>query len=224
MRGQYPLTASAKHVGYGRGMSEVITVAIVKCKPGQEETLEAARKFVAELSAAALPPGLAVFVASPAALAKAATIKTRGYYFDLLEFEKNAADNMTPSTPAIPLIYALESKLGEFFAEGLEARYARHSATNQQLKDWAAGHGFTLFPEAGFESRTLVCVNNGAKPGGRVIDVAILQKRVKDRGILIDGGYGKIKGTTFRISNMGDETPASIAALVGILDESRAGL
>ena len=50
----------------------------------------------------ALPPGLAVFVASPAALAKAATIKTRGYYFDLLEFEKNAADNMTPSTPAIP--------------------------------------------------------------------------------------------------------------------------
>jgi aspartate aminotransferase-like enzyme len=47
---------------------------------------------------------------------------------------------------------------------------------------------------------------------------------VKDRGILIDGGYGKIKGTTFRISNMGDETLASIAALVGILDESLAGL
>jgi aspartate aminotransferase-like enzyme len=70
----------------------------------------------------------------------------------------------------------------------------------------------------------LVCVNNGAKPGGRVIDVATFQKRIKDRGILIDGGYGKIKDTTFRISNMGDETPETIGALIGILDTAIAGL
>ena len=31
----------------------------------------------------AMPPGLAVFVCSPAALAKAGTVKDRGYYFDL---------------------------------------------------------------------------------------------------------------------------------------------
>jgi len=172
----------------------------------------------------ALPPGLAVFVCSPAALAKAATIKTRGYYFDFLEFEKNAKESMTPSTPSIPHINALSSKLDDFFAEGLEARYARHSQTNQQLRDWASRQGFTLFPEAGFESKTLVCVNNGAKPGGRVIDVAKFQKGVKDRGVLIDGGYGKIKGTTFRISNMGDETVETISDLIGKLDESIAGL
>ena len=172
----------------------------------------------------ALPPGLAVFTASPAALAKAATVKDRGYYFDFVEFEKNAKDSMTPSTPAIPHIYALSSKLDEFFAEGLEARYARHAKTNDMLRDWAARHGFNLFPEPGFESRTLVCVNNGAKPGSRTIDVAKFQKFVKDRGVLIDGGYGKIKGTTFRISNMGDETVESIGNLIGILDESIAKL
>ena len=77
-------------------------------------------------------------------------------------------------------------------------------------RDWAARHGFTLFPEQGFESVTLTCVNNGAKPGGRAVDVAKLQKLVKDQGFLIDGGYGKIKGTTFRISNMGDETEATM--------------
>ena len=44
----------------------------------------------------ALPPGLAVFVASPAALAKAATAKDRGYYFDFVEFQKNAEQSMTP--------------------------------------------------------------------------------------------------------------------------------
>ncbi|HMP81616.1 MAG TPA: alanine--glyoxylate aminotransferase family protein [Verrucomicrobiota bacterium] len=172
----------------------------------------------------ALPPGTAVFVCSPAALAKAATAKDRGYYFDFLEFQKNAEQSMTPSTPSIGHVYALSSKLDDFFAEGLEARYARHRKTNQMTRDWAARHGFTLFPEPGFESLTLTCVNNGAKPGGRTVDVAKLQKLVKDQGFLIDGGYGKIKGTTFRISNMGDETEASMQPLFAALDKAMSQL
>src|SRR5216117_4159891 len=95
----------------------------------------------------ALPPGLTVFVCSPAALAKAATLKDRGYYFDFVEFQKNAEQSMTPSTPSIGHIYGLASKLEDIFAEGLDGRYARHRHTNQMTRDWAARHGFTLFPE-----------------------------------------------------------------------------
>ena len=168
--------------------------------------------------ALALPPGLTVFTSSPAALAKAATLKDRGYYFDFVEFQKNAEQNMTPSTPSMGHVYALASKLEDIFAEGLEARHARHKKLAQMTRDWAARHGFTLFPEESFESVTLTCVNNGAKPGGRVVDVAKLQKIVKDQGFLIDGGYGKIKGTTFRISNMGDETEATMNRLYAALD------
>jgi aspartate aminotransferase-like enzyme len=168
----------------------------------------------------AMPPGFAVFVCSPAALAKAATMKDRGYYFDLVEFQKNVEQSMTPSTPSVSHTYALSSKLDEFFAEGLDARYARHHKTNQMIRDWASKNGFTLFPESGFESITLTCINNGAKPGGRVVDVPKLQKLVKDQGFLIDGGYGKIKGTTFRISNMGDETEASMNQLIAALDKA----
>jgi aspartate aminotransferase-like enzyme len=166
----------------------------------------------------ALPPGLTVFVCSPAALKKAAGAPDRGYYFDLVEFQKNAEQSMTPSTPSIGHVYALASKLDDIFAEGLEARYARHLKLAGMTRSWAAGCGFTLFPESGFESVTLTCVNNGAKPGGRVVDVAKLQKLVKDQGFLIDGGYGKIKGTTFRISNMGDETEATMSQLYAALD------
>jgi len=168
----------------------------------------------------ALPPGTSLFVCSKAALAKAATMKDRGYYFDFVEFQKNAEQNMTPSTPSIGHVYALSSKLDEFFAEGLEQRYARHRRTNQMLRDWAAKQGFTLFPDPGFESLTLTCVNNGAKPGGRVVDVPKLQKLVKDQGFLIDGGYGKIKGTTFRVSNMGDETETTMQQLLAAMDKA----
>lgn len=170
--------------------------------------------------ALALPPGSAIFVCSPAALAKAATIKDRGYYFDLVEFQKNAEQNMTPSTPSIGHVFALASKLEDIFAEGLEARYTRHRQTNKMTRDWAAKHGFTLFPETGFESLTLTCVNNGAKSGGRAVDVPKLQKLVKDQGFQIDGGYGKIKGKTFRISNMGDETETTMGRLFRAMDEA----
>lgn len=172
----------------------------------------------------ALPPGLTVFTCSSAALAKAATAKDRGYYFDLVEFQKNGEQSMTPSTPSIGHVYALESKLDDIFTEGLDARFARHAKLSQMTRDWAARHGFNLFPEPGFESVTLTCVSNGARPGARVVDVPKLQKLVKDRGFLIDGGYGKIKGTTFRVSNMGDETEQSMGTLYAAMDEAMKSL
>jgi aspartate aminotransferase-like enzyme len=172
----------------------------------------------------AMPPGLSVFVCSPAALAKAATAKDRGYYFDFIEFQKNAEQSMTPSTPSIGHVFALSSKLDDFFAEGLDARFARHKKLAEATRAWATRHGFNFYPEQGFESVTLTCVNNGAKPGGRTVDVAKLQKLTKDQGFLIDGGYGKIKGLTFRISNMGDETEATMNQLFAALDKSMSQL
>jgi aspartate aminotransferase-like enzyme len=147
-------------------------------------------------------------------------MKDRGYYFDFVEFQKNAEQNMTPSTPSIGHVYALSSKLDDIFGEGLEARYARHRRTNQMTRDWAAKNGFNLFPENGFESITLTCISNGARPGARTVDVPKLQKLVKDQGFLIDGGYGKIKGTTFRVSNMGDETEATMGQLFAAMDNA----
>src|SRR5579863_8127140 len=135
----------------------------------------------------AMPPGLTVFVCSPAALAKAATTPDRGYYFDIVEFQKNAEQSMTPSTPSIGHVYALASKLEDIFAEGLEARFARHKKLAEATRACAARHGFNLYPDAGFESVTLTCVNNGARPGSRAVDVAKLQKLVKEQGFLIDG-------------------------------------
>jgi len=170
--------------------------------------------------ALALPPGLALFTCSPAALERAARATDRGYYFDFVEFQKNSEKDMTPSTPSIAHVFALESKLDDIFTEGLEVRYSRHTALNQRTRDWAAGHGFALFPEPGAESRSLCCVNNGARPGGRTVDVPRLQGLVKEQGFLIDGGYGKIKGTTFRISNMGDETQESMQQLYDALDRA----
>jgi aspartate aminotransferase-like enzyme len=165
--------------------------------------------------ALALPPGMALFAASERAFARAATIKDRGYYFDFLEFKKNAENNMTPSTPVIPLIYALESKLQEILAEGLEARYERHARLNGLVHAWVRRHGFDFFPPEGYRAKALTCIRNN-----KGIDVAALVSGLKkNHGLAIDGGYGKIKGQTFRISNMGDETDASMQVVINALDD-----
>lgn len=166
--------------------------------------------------ALALPPGLAVFTVSEAAFARAAEIKDRGYYFDFLEFKSNGEKDMTPSTPCISLIYGLRHQLKQFFAEGIAARHARHARLNGLVHDWVRKHGFEFFAPEGYRSLSLTCVKNN-----RNIDVARLNSLLKqNHSMTIDGGYGKLKGLTFRISNMGDETEDTISGLLAALDDS----
>jgi aspartate aminotransferase-like enzyme len=168
--------------------------------------------------ALALPPGLSLLSVSKRALERAATVTERGYYFDLLEFQKNHENGMTPSTPIIPLIYALKSKLEDIQAEGLEARYARHARLNTTMRAWGTSKGFKLFPEEARGSVTLNCFANNLN-----YDLAALNKTLKAKHhLVIDGGYGKLKGKTFRISNMGDETDETIADLIKALDSALA--
>jgi aspartate aminotransferase-like enzyme len=37
--------------------------------------------------------------------------------------------------------------------------------------------------------------------------------------LVIDPGYGKIRGQTFRLSNMGDETEETVSYLLACLDD-----
>lgn len=165
--------------------------------------------------ALALPPGLALFSVSERAFERAAKTKDRGYYFDFIEFRKNQQDDMTPSTPSISHIYALQSKLEDIFAEGVEARHARHAKLNALVHDWVVRNGFEFFAPEGYRSKSLTCVKNN-----REIDVAALNAKLKEcHHAVIDGGYGKLKGKTFRISNMGDETEETITELLGWLDD-----
>jgi aspartate aminotransferase-like enzyme len=162
----------------------------------------------------ALPPGLAVFTASEKALARAATVEGRGYYFDFLEFAANDDKDNTPSTPCISQIYALDCQLERFFTEGLEARWARHRAMADFVRGWVKANGFGLFPDEKYCSQTLTCATNT-----KGVDLAALKKLLAERGYAFDDGYGKIKGKTFRIAHMGDMTLADLQEFTAVIEE-----
>lgn len=195
-------------------ISVVDTVSSFSVLPIKKDELGIDVMLTGSQKALAMPPGLALFSVSQRAFERAKTVKGRGYYFDFFEFLKNHEKGMTPSTPVIPLFYALRSKLDDIFAEGLEARYARHKATNDILRNWCAKAGFPLLPDPAYGALSLICAKNV-----RNIDFKAVNKVLKAKfSCMINTGYGKLEGITFRVSNMGDETVADISTLCGQLD------
>ncbi len=165
--------------------------------------------------ALALPPGFSLFSVSEKTFARTEKQNDRGYYFDFLEFKKQQEGWMTPTTPSIGHIFALQSKLEEIFEEGMDARLDRHAKTNALVHDWVRDRGFDFFAQENFRSKTLTCVKNN-----RGIDVAKLVRDLREKHhLVIDPGYGKLKGKTFRLSNMGDETEETVSHLLACLDD-----
>jgi aspartate aminotransferase-like enzyme len=170
--------------------------------------------------ALALPPGLALGAASERALRRAETIPARSYYFDLLEFERRAADFQTTNTPAVSLFYALEAQLMRIAEEGLENRWTRHRLMAERVWDWVAdlaertGRGFSLLAPAGYRSPTVtsVVLPDGLS-GPDVVSAA------GARGFTLAPGYGKLKSSTIRIGHMGDHTMGELEEILRVLDE-----
>src|ERR1700761_14823 len=117
-------------------ISIVDTVSSFSALPIPMDDLGIDLMLTGSQKALALPPGFSLFAASQPAFDRAVQLTDRGYYFDLLEFKRNAEEFMTPSTPTIPHIYALRSKLDDIFGEGLENRFSRHIQTNRLVHEW----------------------------------------------------------------------------------------
>ena len=164
--------------------------------------------------ALALPPGLALCSVSDRAMARAESVPDRGWYFDFLGYEKSAAKNHTPATPAISLMQALDAQLDAIAAEGWGARFARHQRLMGQVHAWVEAQGFDYFAEAGYRSPTVTAVRNT-----RGVDVSALNAYLRQRGMLIADGYGPLKGKTFRIAHMGDVTEEEVSNVLEAISE-----
>ncbi|HXF84185.1 MAG TPA: alanine--glyoxylate aminotransferase family protein [Anaerolineales bacterium] len=162
----------------------------------------------------ALPPGLALGAVSDRAMKKAESVENRGWYFDLVRMEKHRLKDSSPATPAMSLIYALDFQLDRILTEGLENRFARHTAMAKRVQEWAEAHDLPLFAPAGYRSQTVTTIKNE-----RGINVSDLNAFLKTRGMRIANGYGPLKDKTFRIAHMGETQLSDIEELLEAMEE-----
>lgn len=161
----------------------------------------------------ALPPGLAFAAVSDRALERARSIEGRGWYFDWVVFERYLERRQTPATPAVTLLYALDFQLERILAEGLDARFARHTAMAERVRAWALDR-FDVLAREGYRSDSVTAVRNT-----RGIEIGDLNRHLASAvDMQVANGYGELADVTFRIGHMGDHTVDEVDTLLAAID------
>jgi aspartate aminotransferase-like enzyme len=165
------------------------------------------------------PAGLSFVALGERACGALERVPARNYYLDLRRYFAGGIRSLTPFTPALSLLYAVEAAVERILEVGLE-----------DVLDWErrAARAVTLVVEsAGFE--TLAESQSSAVVAFRVGDLdaeTICGTMEDEHGIYLARGQGDLRGKILRISPIGktrrelvDFSAAFLAAVAGMRDE-----
>lgn len=183
--------------------------------------------LTASQKAVGVPPGLALVVAGPRAMAAFQKRKrpVQNYYADWTNWlpVMQGYEARKPSyfgTPAVNLIFALNVSLGQILAEGLDARFARHKQISRAAKAGIAALGLGQVPvsaEAAANTMTAPRFPQG-------VNGPDFLARVGKAGVTLAGGlHPAIRAEYFRIGHMGAANLGDILAVMGAIETALAG-
>jgi len=183
--------------------------------------------LTASQKAIGVPPGLALMVVSPQALAAWRGRKTpvANYYTDWNNWLPimEAYEARRPSyfgTPPVNSIFALNVSLGQILAEGMRERFARHRKLGAACKAAMRALGMSQVPtDSAHAAATLTAPYY---PEG-IVGSEFLPK-VKAAGAILAGGlHPEIKARYFRIGHMGATNPGDLLATIGAIETGLRG-
>ena len=152
-------------------------------------------------------PGAAFVVVRRRDLPKAAS---RTYYLDLARLARLQDERNTPFTPAVQSYYALVEALREYEEQGgRAARYDRYAALAERVRAGLAALGIAAAIPA---EESSVVLRAYELPAG--LSYVQLHAALKAEGFVIYAGQGNLSKSLFRISTMGNLTPADIDRLL----------
>lgn len=148
------------------------------------------------------PPGLSPVTFSPRAMVKLDGRKTKvqSWYLDITMLRNYWGESRAyHHTAPINMLYALDESLDIALEEGLDARFARHRAMHELLREGLAKLGITYVSQ---EGHSLPMLNAVSIPAG-ADDASVRKTLLHDFGIEIGAGLGAFKGKAWRIGLMG---------------------
>jgi len=177
--------------------------------------------LTASQKALGVPPGLALVMVGPRALAAFRSRKTPvgNYYADWSNWLPimEAYEARRPAyfgTPPVNLIYALNVSLGQILEEGMEARFARHRRLSDAFKAAITALGLRQVPVS--PAKAANTLTAPYYPDG--IDSKVLA-HINAAGVILAGGlHPAIRDRYFRIGHMGAVSPADILSTVGAIE------
>ena len=161
------------------------------------------------------PPGLALVAVSKSFWKRIDHLTPAGWYLNLKvwkDYEEKWGDwHPHPITHAVNNVRALKTAIDRILSEGLEERYSRHRRITSSLREGLTVRGFEPLIPAEEASHGVTAVASK----GRDVD-ALLKYLRQEKGLLLAGSLGELKGKVFRMGHMG--TGASEEAIETLLD------
>ncbi len=162
-----------------------------------------------------VPPGLTMLAVSPRAWEAQERATIPRFYFDLRAHRDAATKGSTPWTPPVGVCFQLDVALGLMEAEGYDSIFARHAACGAATRAGLAELGFRLLADPAHASDT---VTAAYVPEG--LDWKSFSADLRQRGLTIAGGQGRLTGVVFRVGHLGHVTLDDILAALDILEEA----
>ena len=145
------------------------------------------------------PPGLVICAIGERAWTAYDASTYPRFFWDIATARASAAEGMTPTTPPLPLLFALDAALDLMHAEGVEAIWARHHALGEHARSRVAELGLQLLadPRYASDSLTAIRVPDGNSAKG------IIDYMVQNHRVMLQAGQGVMSDQILRIGHMG---------------------
>ncbi len=160
-----------------------------------------------------LPAGLTFVAVSERAWRVIEENERPAFYLDLKRYRDQLANNSTPFTPAISLLFGLEQVLTMLEEEGLNQVYERHQMMKDMTRAAFRALDIPLLTSDEAASPTVTAI----KPND--FKAEALRNILKSKfGLATAGGQQHLKGQIFRIGHMGYCSPADVLQTISIIE------
>jgi alanine-glyoxylate transaminase / serine-glyoxylate transaminase / serine-pyruvate transaminase len=159
------------------------------------------------------PPGMSPVAVSDRAMERVGSRSTPlPFAFDLTLLERYWVERPAVYHHTAPIlhIYALHEALRQVVAEGLEARWQRHTEAGRALQSGLTERGFELLAEPEHQLGPLTAPRVAEGVDGKAVQTSMLV----DHGIEIGGGLGPTAPPIWRIGLMGHNATVATAERV----------
>ena len=163
-----------------------------------------------------LPAGLAVLIVNEKCLQKTKLIVKNksaniGSYHNFIKLSENAVKNQPTETPNTLGIYLLGKITEHFLKYGIEKIRKETDRKAKLLYDYFDKFEFAspFVKNIGNRSNTVIVIESEIKEE--------IKKILKDNGIIVSDGYGKLKDNQFRIGNFPVQTIAEVKKIISVL-------
>lgn len=145
------------------------------------------------------PPGLMLAAVSERAIAAAADVSVPRFFWDVERMASGFRTGQAPTTPAIPLLRALDVALRMMLEEGVDAIWKRHVNLGRLVREVLMQAGLTLHADERFVSDSLTAFRSPDQ-----VKAGNMRDMIRDdSGVEIALGQGSESDAVLRVGHMG---------------------